>query len=329
MADENDGVQVNCRVGSLIILFAALTGNIVELVLCVVKKSFQTPGQILIHSLAVIDAILAAVLLARVIFATSTEKISNVNVVARIGSVVLLLSICLVQLAHVLAIGGERLLAVRYPLRFQKTHTKSNIRKLLFIIWLIPCILGAAIGTLCGWSGNERGIYYALSAAYSVTAVFLSVLYYQLIKRRRNNHLNVNPCRRNKNKAEDSNSVSGIRAAGDSRDKLLLILSIGITGTFFLLNTPIIVYGLLFDVQSLTCGSPEGLFLALATSSGSVNLVTDPLLYFFITYRIRTRQASIRKKTQQRNVKPKQVHSLYSIQKSGLFENGSDIQRLK
>ena len=441
MADEDDGGLVNCRIGSLVLLVAALTGNIAELVLCVVKKSLQSPGQILIHSLAVVDTMLAVVLLSRVINATIADKASSPNVAFSIVSSVLLAFMCLIQLAHVLAIGGERFFAVRYPLRFQQTHTKSNIRKLLFIIWLIPCMLGAAIVALCVWSGEELGIFVALSIAYGVTVVFLCVLYYLLIKTRRNHDLKVTPRSRNKNKSGDSGNVydgsrnndygnsisnnnnsncgdnadksskmhlrgensnnnneilrfirsvksnsrnenknrvlsdnsnnndngfgkknnnstnsrkndefsnnennkceiknSGVlinqhsnnadniegdnnngaglsnciaesKMARDSRDKLLLILSIGIAGSFFLFNTPIIVYGILFDVRPHACGSPKGLFLALSTSCASVNLVAHPLLYFFISYRIRTRQASIKEKTQQRNVASKQGHA--------------------
>ena len=441
MADEDDGGLISCRIGSVVILFAALTGNIAELVLWCAKKSLRPPGQILIHSLSVVDTMLAVVLQSRVIHATIADTYSSPNVALRIGSSVLLALMCFIQLAHVLAIGGERFFAVRYPLRFQQTHTKPNIRKMLFIIWLIPCMLGAAIVALCAWMGKVNGIFVALSAAYGVTVVFLCVLYYLLIRTRRNHDLKVNSSRGNKNKTGDSGNIYGgsrnndygknisnndnsnrgdntakssemhergeysnsnheiLRSIGcgksnsrnenkdhelsenssnkedgfgkknnnntnskkndelsnnennsyeiknnvvlisqnsnnadniesnnnngaglgnriteskmarDSRDKLLLILSIGIAGSFFLFNTPIIVYGILFDVQPHTCGSPKGVLLAFSTSCASLNLVAHPLLYFFISYRIRTRQASINKEVQQRNVVSKQGHA--------------------
>ena len=78
-----------------------------------------------------------------------------------------------------------------------------------------------------------------------------------------------------------------------------MIFSTAIVTTYFILNTPFIIYAFVFDTKDTSipmfarsCNTTNGLVANIALGLAALNRFFDPLIYFYLRYRL-SRQSAV------------------------------------
>ena len=184
------------------------------------------------------------------------------------------------QLQANIVLAPDRFFAAYSPLKYRQTTTRKLWMKPLLIGETICLITASVLGCLSVVYRKEEIVTKALMISRFTAISLLALLYYKLFKKFKSNRVIVSA---NNNMADPRNPTMAERAR--SRDeKHLLMMCIGITGTFAVLNLPISFYTAI-DELGKECWTPEGKPLAFFVFLVQVNMVVDPFLYFYMQIR--------------------------------------------
>ena len=75
----------------------------------------------------------------------------------------------------------------------------------------------------------------------------------------------------------------------------MIFLAIGIATNFILLNAPLVIYTLVFNDNRrvLDCQSNRGKTFNVLFALRALSKLTDPLLYFYVTYKLHKRRVFV------------------------------------
>ena len=289
----------SCRFGSIGILSAGIILNTSLVVLIILKKVTWFRGICFACSLCITDIIVAALLLSghiQIAF-VPLQLQAKAPIFLRITYLVFVY----IQQAHLLAITYERYYACKYPYAFRSRFNQNKRCKILLVVWGIPCILIVLAFSMFAIVNSNfiPLVPYAFSIGYLFTLCTIFVMYVKIVQANRRAGATVdNPL----------SVVTRQRPCQRRQNRRLLRTSIGITGTYFILNGPVIVLGFLGSALA-PCSSPFGIAMSVSITLTSLNVVCDPVIYFLLaskrgSRRVRMLEGSARTQSRQESRMP-------------------------
>ena len=259
-ASPNSIFTIICLLNVPLMLMSILVN---ALVLAAIKRtpSIRSTSMMFLCSLAVSD-FLVGVIGQPIYIADLLTKNSFISQL----SIVVGFSVCTVSLLTITAISGDRLLAVHFHLRYPTLVTKSRVKYMLALIWLISFVVS-------GFNLWSKRVYHLLVAPVIFICLIIStccyIRIYQIVRR----HQSVI-------QAQQS-SVQSNNSEGDDAHGVELRKSV--------LNT------FVFYIALIICYSPAYILLTLngllemrwqpewnfATTVIFVNSAVNPFLYFW------------------------------------------------
>ena len=217
-------------------------------------------------------------------FSTKQTPLSNTTeaIIMSFGSF-----LAIQQLASQLSISIERLIAVCLPFQYRAKYGDGDRKLIAAAIWLLSAVFGAGIGS-CSVLFQIPTLSSISTWVFFAGAMLTQVILYAFIIRE------VKATSRAVSRVGDGGGVKDSNACKRDelrrkQEKKLHILAIGITITYICCNLPITIFVGFYDFKmaSQTCYTNEGLFYTISLAFVSMNLLIDPLWYFFYSYALK------------------------------------------
>lgn len=184
----------------------------------------------------------------------------------------------LVQLASQSSISFERLLVVRFPIEYRARYSRTGRKVFATTLWLASAILGIGIGGSSVYFYTRLVLAISTWVCYSGT-LFIQVLSYAFI---------IKEMRANTRKVVEMAQPGALREAAmeqarRKQEKHLNKLATGITLSFMVCNLPMMAFVGMYEVkmESQTCYTNEGMFYTFSLGFVCLNMLFDPIWYFF------------------------------------------------
>ena len=199
-----------------------------------------------------------------------------------------------IQLLTQIAIAVERFVASAYPIIYRNSSSKIN-RKIVNVgIWLFSLLLGAAVTFPSILYGYARVIPVTCGSMYLISLILVATMYGQVTLHVIKSNERVSEGSNRNNPGESSRNR---RQRAKHQERNTMIFSTAIVTTYFILNTPFIIYTFVFDTKDTSipmfarsCNTTNGLFANVALGLAALNRFFDPLIYFYLRYRLSRRK---------------------------------------
>ena len=189
-------------------------------------------------------------------------------------------SFSIMQLTANLEMAWNRFIAVVHPLEFRTTNRSKTVRRIITGC-LFSFVFGFTTSFPSALFGYPRLTSLVIAAARTLVLIFLSILYYKIIKKSRLNSQTVAA-----NRERVRQNVPSIHERRIQADRKLLRICLAIPTTYFVLNLPAIIYMSIYEVGA-PCETVKGKLIVFLMSLTFGNLIIDPILYFCTTKKTR------------------------------------------
>ncbi|XP_065057097.1 uncharacterized protein LOC135685186 [Rhopilema esculentum] len=268
----------SCYIGFLIISSIAAVANLAETILAFSKKGKSVVRSKLIPSLGIID-LLTSTLLVGVVLA-SFLRTPHANEGGSNFSQVPVIILIFIQQGHVIGITWERHYATKYPFKFKILTEKITWLKVFCMLWVAPSVLGVLLVIVNFWILPSVSLTIYIGLAFGATSIYLLVAYYRIVKIK--NAIGRRPDIRNEPGA--SQFANPIPSQQRQHEKRLVITCIAISVTYCILSLPAIVISITLTDAKITCSSFSGWMTNIAAIMFALNLLCDPLFYFWFAF---------------------------------------------
>ena len=187
------------------------------------------------------------------------------------------------QLLANIALAIDRYLATSFPLMYRQYTSWKLWKKPLLIGETICLMVAGMLGPIS--VVYEKNDFVTKAIVISrLTAILLMVFfYYKVYMKYKSSRVAVSA-------NDNPGNPTDAERARSRNDKHFLMMCIGITGRFVLLNLPISIYST-FGKMGITCDTFQGKLLTSFTFFTRVNVAVDPLWYFYIEKRKRSNRS--------------------------------------
>ena len=197
-----------------------------------------------------------------------------------------------VQLTTQTAIACERFIAVKFPTAYRSMANASR-KWILVSVWLGSAAVGLVVVIPSIVLGYPRAISIFCCGVYSLAMILTAGMYLFMLKELRDNRIKM----RKTANSSTTDASKKRQALSRAQEQEILFLAVGIVSTYFFLNTPLNVYSAFYEsssrVASLVaqpCYTTNGVFANVAIGLASLNKFFDPILYFYMRYRMTKRR---------------------------------------
>lgn len=270
-----------CKLPTSIVSLTANLSNIAMIILIQVTNKLNGPMKTWITNLGIINALFSLTISARSVMSTFAVSQSHLTQTTEIIVMSFGTFMTIVQLASQAAIALERLLVVRFPIEYRSRYSKTDRKIPAFLIWVGSAVLGIFIG--------GSSIQFHIPLLFSTcTWVFFTGIFvvqvwsYVFVLR----EIKASSRQIKQMMAPANQRVPVIEAKRRKQERQLHILAAGITLSYICCNFPFMVFVGFYEVkmESQTCYTKEGLFYTLSLGFVCLNLLIDPLWYFFLSF---------------------------------------------
>ena len=268
----------SCYSAFLVISSVAAVANLAETILAFSKKGKSVVRTKLIPSLGIIDLLTSTLLVGVVLasFLRTSDANESGSKFFRVPVIILIF----IQQGHVIGITWERQYATKNPFKFKILSEKITWLKVFFMLWVAPSALGVLLVIVNFWilPGISLTIYIGL--AFGATSIYLLVAYYRIVKIK--NAIGRRPDIRNEQ--GESQLDNPIPSQHRQHEKRLVNTCIAISITYCILSLPAIVIAITLTHANITCSSFSGWMSNIAAIMFALNLLCDPLFYFWLAF---------------------------------------------
>ena len=195
-------------------------------------------------------------------------------------AVCLYLTCSLSQLLGNVALACERYQAIVTPFKHSASSALKRVQ-IGLLIGIIACIAcGCAVGLSSVIYHREDIVFYLIQISRLFAIVLLAILYFKIFRSFKNNRVNLQETTCSENSAAQ-NEAEETRV---KKERKLLKMCLGITISFATLNLPVTLYNA-FEATGHDCNTRKGKILAAFFFLLILNIVFDPLWYFYMEKR--------------------------------------------
>ena len=287
---------IYCKIPLLTISVSAIVCNFITIAIQRKKNIINGPIRHLLYSLVSIDishSLLIFVITLKSMTNGDSPGHKSTQSLPQVIIRTLGFSFTLVQLFTQTAIAMERFIAVKFPIKYRNSLSKVNRKIAVVAIWLVSVLLGIAVTFPSMFLGYPRVNTIICSVTYITSMILVAAMYVSMALEIRHGNNRVNNGNRNNPVARARGREE--RARLQERDTW--VLSIAIVGTYFILNTALIINTAFFEEVGETrpmvarpCNTKQDIFSNVAFGLVAFNKVFDPLLYFYAKYRMDKRR---------------------------------------
>ena len=277
-----------CKIPLLTISSAAIIGNLLMIIFAFKRKLLNGSIKYIIYSLGLVDVLLSLLILVRTTIAIMQgEHGHGMSSAGHLSFRFIGFWFTIVQLTTQTAIACERYITVKFPIIYRNTLANASRKGILLSIWLGSAAVTLAVVIPSIVLGHPRAISIFCLAIYSLAMILTAGMYIFIFQTVQDNNMKMR-------QMADSTGYASKKRQEISRvnEEELLYLTVGIISTYFILNTPLIVFSTFFDHSSrilclvaLPCDTTNGVFANVVIGLVSLNKVCDPILYFLARYR--------------------------------------------
>ena len=263
------------------------------------RKLLNGSIRYIIYSLGLVDVIFSLLFLVRITIAIMQGNHGHgISSAGHLSFRFIGFLLTIVQLTTQMAIACERFIIAKSPIIYRNTLANASRKEILLSIWLGSAAVTLAVVIPSIVVGHPRAISIFCLTIYSLAMTLTAGMYIFTFKTVHDNNMQMR-------KMGDSTGDASKKCQKISQvhEEQLLYMAVRITSTYFILNTPLIVFSTFFDNSSrivclaaLPCNTANGVFANVAIGLTSLNKVCDPILYFHTRYRT--------KKARNNQVKP-------------------------
>ena len=159
---------------------------------------------------------------------------------------------------------------------------------MIIFTWGLSLILALLIAALTSFAGIVKAFAVAMLVFLLMTLFNIVIIYGYIIRTMAK--------RQNSQNESVSNRVDVKKQTDHKRrERNMIFLAIGIATNFILLNAPLVIYTLVFNDNRrvLDCQSSRGKTFNVLFALRALSKLTDPLLYFYVTYRLNKRRVFV------------------------------------
>ena len=278
-----------CKLPTAIVSSLAVINNIAMIVAIHYTKKLKGPMRRLVTNLGCIDCLLSLTISCRSF--ANLRSIRHTEWTSTSRAIVLSVGIAmsLVQTLSQVTIALERLFAISNPLSYRMVHSKTSRFLVFTAVWLGSAVLATILGSTSIIFDRPEVVSIGTLILFSLNTITLAIVYLLIFIY----------LRRSRNQVALSTSDGKAACHGNlinykDQQKRLHILASGITITFFLCTCPFMVFVSMYSVemQSEPCATQKGIFYTISLCFLCINMLFDPLWYFYVNYRM-TRQKKI------------------------------------
>ena len=277
-----------CKLPTAIVSSLAVISNIAMIIAIHHTKKLKGPMQRLVTNLGCIDCLLSLTISWRSFANLRSIRHTEWTSTSRAIMLSIGIAMSLVQTFSQVTIALERLFAVTNPLSYRLVHSKRS-RFLVFIaVWLGSAVFATILGSTSIIFDRPEVVSIGTLILFSLNTITLAIVYVLIFIY----------LRKSRNQVVLSTSAGKAACHGSlnykNQQKRLHVLASGITITFFLCTCPFMVFVSFYSVemQSQPCATRKGIFYTTSLCFLCINMLFDPLWYFYVNYRM-TRQKQI------------------------------------
>ena len=251
--------------------FAGLLLNIIEVQLITSKLSFLRPFEQLLLSLACSDILTGAITIGYGCYALIADGNEREHAL-KLAIVVATFAFTAVNL---IAIGADRYMAIRYPIKHRNCLTKKRVKIFIFLLWTVMIgFLVIAPGIAAIATGQESwpvAYFHWMASDWIVWSTIMMTTYYSMI---------IYITLRRRSKLNQQSITIEVRA---SKREICLIWTCVLSVCIYTVTSlPYAIY--------LKVTNKSSVYLVILLLS---NLITNPVMYFGKIYRGRKNQVNV------------------------------------
>ena len=286
---------VLCRVPLIVISVTAIICNTAIIIFQSRKNIINGRIRYFLFSLVAIDLIYSAFIMLLIpMSVTQSTTSNNIQRAKSIGAVVRALgvSFTFIQMFTQAAIAVERFIAVKFPILYRNSLSKVNRKSTILGIWVVSLSLNAAFTFPAVLYGYSRVVMIAFGMIYALLMILVAAMYALITLQVRKGNRRIGM--RNQDDPDEDQSGRRERASRQERDTM--VLSVAIVATYFVLNTTLVVYVSFFEgtgsmpIVARSCDTNNDIFGHVAIGLSLCNRALNPIIYFYLSYRMSKRQ---------------------------------------
>ena len=269
-----------CRIPVLIGSFLAIVSNVIMVRSIHANKKHHKSFYFIIVCLGLSNIVLSILLIIRGIYENYFE---DTNVALEVTTLSAATSSYFMQLGANHSLALDRYIAISQPLRYRLSSWLRSTKKFLACELIIIAVCSIIMVCICIIQYQKQSyLYHALGLIRLVGCLSIIVIYYKIVRSFKASRLRV----------ANQSSITEVRASTvpqnvrDKQETHLIIMSIGVTGSFIMFTLPIILYNSFLKFGK-DCNTVEGKALVASVTIMDLNLIFDPVWYFYMESRKR------------------------------------------
>eukprot|EP00795_Rhopilema_esculentum_P012533 gene12533-3225_t len=288
---------LSCRLATSICGTLGFLANLIVMVL-IIKGRIKNVGEMRFFvSLCTVDMLFGIIVTTNV-SRTSSRTSETQSISSRIISFFLhclLLAGTHTRQSHLCIITYERFYAAKYPFKYTTTFAKAAKKKMLYFVWLVPCLVVLFVGIFAFLSQFPQLLFLSGAVGLIATSIAMTYMYFMINRLRRRARVQVLVA---SSSAAKSDNVQPQLKRQNEKERNLIKTSIIVVLSYIILNMPCIIFLFISDIQSLSCETVLGAGFNIALTFGSLNILSDPLIYFWHMTRKQKSQPTARAQIQ-------------------------------
>ena len=288
---------LSCRLATGISGALGFLANLIVMVLIIKGKIKNMSEMRFFVSLCTIDMLFGIIL--TISISRTSSRTSETQSIS--SGIITVLLYCLIlagthtRQSHLCIITYERFYAAKYPFKYKTTFAKAAKNKMLYFVWLVPCVVALFVGIFAFLSQFSQLLFLSGAVGLIATSIAMAYMYLMIIRRRRRARVQV--CVASSSVAKGDHVLPQLNRQHE-KERNLIKTSIIIVLSYIILNMPCIIFLFISDIQSLSCETVLGAGFNIALTFGSLNILSDPLIYFWHMTHKQKSQSTARVKMQ-------------------------------
>ena len=273
-----------CKVPTGLISCLAVLSNITMIVFLQCTTRLKGPMKTWVTNLGCINVLFSCTICMRSFISIFSTKQSTFSHTTQAIIMAMGCFLTILQLASQVSISLERFIVVRFPIEYRSRYSRSGRKRFVAAVWTASAIFGTVIGGSSVHFNRPLLISISTWVAFGGAFVMQILSYVFIIKELKANARQVRQMLSGDKEAPSRSTT--IEQARRKRERQLHILATGITLSYICCNLPIMVFVGFYQIkmESQTCYTREGLFYTLSLAFVCLNMLIDPLWYFFNSY---------------------------------------------